>query len=328
MTLTPRKMASLLAIGAVVIIGVGYYFYESHYYPSTTDAYVNAHIAYIAPQISGTVATINVVDHQKVNAGDLLFSIDPAPFQASYDQAAAHYAAATTQLAADHAALAVAIANLAQTKAALDYNQKQTRRIVDLVKSGYASTAEGDQAIANLKTAQANFAADQASLAETTDNISTQTNEVAVAKAALQNARLQLGYTKITAPTTGIVSNFSLRPGMVVTPGTSLFAIVDSLQNVWVDANYKETQLTRIRPGQSASVQLDMYPNVEFTGRVDSISAANGNTFSLLPAENATGNWVKVTQRFIVKIVIPASELKTAYPLRVGASAEVEVNTR
>ncbi len=326
--LTRKKLIPLLVIITAIALGTLYYFYENYYYPSTDDAYVNANIPYIASQINGKVVTVNVLNHQAVKAGTVLFTIDPTPFQDALDQAQGQYLVAQQQYKADQAAIQVAMANLASSQASLVLNEKNTKRMLELVKVGYASTQDGDQAIANLKSAQANLDGNLASLAEAKENLLTQESQIKVSKANLNTAQLNLSYTVVKAPVDGIVSDLSLRPGMVVTAGNNLFALVNSASEYWVDTNYKETQLERIKAGQSAKIQLDMYPGVTFDGYVQSISAADGTTFSLLPAENATGNWVKITQRFIVKVMIPHTALQDQYPLRVGASAEVTVNTK
>lgn len=140
----------------------------------------------------------------------------------------------------------------------------------------------------------------------------------------MAQAQLNLKYTHITAPTSGFIANLTLRQGDTVTAYQQLFALIDN-QSWWVQANFKETQLTRIRPGQSATIKVDMYPRRTFSGRVMSISSAAGASFSLLPPENASGNWVKVTQRFPVKVLITAHDPR--YPLRLGASSTVTINT-
>ncbi len=326
--LSRKKLGLLFVAVAAILLGSTYYFYENHYYPSTDDAYVSANIPYIASQINGQIATVNVLDHQAVKKGTVLFTIDPTPFQDALDQAQAQYLVAQQQYKADQEAIKVAAANLASAQAELVLNQKNSMRMQELVKEGYASTQDGDQSTANLKAAQASLDGDMASLSQAKENLLTQASQIKVAEANLNTAKLNLSYTVITAPVDGIVSDLTLRPGMVVTAGNNLFAMVNSINEYWVNANYKETALQRIKPGQSAIIKLDLYPGVQFKGIVQSISAADGTTFSLLPAENATGNWVKVTQRFVVKIIIPHSAEQAAYPLRVGASAEVTVNTQ
>lgn len=322
-----REKIFIAGLLIAIAMGVGVYVYYSHYYPSTDDAYVNANIVYIAPQVSGEVDTVAVSDHQAVNAGDLLLTINQAPFIADLNQAKANLQVAQAELAADEDEVKVSAANLANAQAKLVLSTRQNSRTLNLLSQGYASQDEADQANANLKSAQAVVAADEAALIQAQQNIETQRNQIKAAEAELATAQLNLSYTTIKAPVAGIVSNLTLRPGMVVSANNNLFAIVDQ-NGFWVDTNFEETKLQRIRVGQSAAVTLDMYPGITFKGTVQSISAANGSTFSLLPPENATGNWVKVTQRFTVKVLIPPSDLTTKYPLRVGASAKVMIDTR
>ena len=323
-----RKQRLIIeAIIAALVVGVGLYFYYSYYYPSTDDAYVNTNIAYIATQVTGQVSEVVVTNHQTVKEGDVLFKIDPAPFIANLNQARANLKVAEATLIADQDQVKVSEANLTQAQAQLVLTQKQTKRTLDLLPQGYVSQNEADQATANLKSAQATVAGNQAALIQARQNVLTQKSQIKAADAGVETATLNLNYTTVAAPTSGVVSNLTLRPGMVVNAGQELFAVVNQ-QGFWIDANFEETKLKRIREGQHATVKLDMYPGVKFDGVVQSLSAANGSTFSLLPPENATGNWVKVTQRFPVKVMIPDSDLVKTHPFRVGASASVTINTK
>ncbi len=323
-----KKRIVVGIIIALVIIVTGSYFYHARYYPSTDDAYIDANIAYIAPQVTGQVLEVAVTNHQAVNAGDLLFTIDPSTFITNLNQAEANLKVAQATLLADEDQVRVSEANVTEAQAELVFTQKQTERTLKLLPDGYVSQSEADQATANLQTAQATLAADQASLVQAEQDVITQQSQIQAQEAAVATAKLNLSYTKVFAPTNGVVSNLTLRPGMVVNSDQELFAIVDQTSGFWVDANFEETKLKRIRVGQNADIEIDMYPGITFHGVVQSISAANGSTFSLLPPENATGNWVKVTQRFPVKVIIPESDLTQKYPLRVGASATVSVDTK
>ncbi|MDF2867096.1 MAG: emrA [Gammaproteobacteria bacterium] len=185
---------------------------------------------------------------------------------------------------------------LNKARARLELDQKNADRIITLATEGRASKAEGDEAKAKLE----------------------------VSKATLAEAELNLKYTQVAAPVAGTITNLTLREGDVVAQGNPLFALVET-SHWWVDANYKETQLHRIRTGQAAEIKLDMYPGVVFHGVVDSISSGSGAAFSLLPPENATGNWVKVTQRFTVRVKL--LEPDPLHPFRIGASSTVTINT-
>lgn len=190
------------------------------------------------------------------------------------------------------------VAALKQAIAARTQAENSAKRTASLVKSGHASPSTNDDAQTKL----------------------------ASATAAVEQAQLNLQFTRITAPASGTLINFNVRVGSSITQGNMLFALIEA-QQWWIDANYKETQLVDIRPGQIATIKLDMYPKQILKGTVAQISHGSGSAFSLLPFENATGNWIKVTQRFTVKIIIKTVD-STEYPLRVGASASVTIDTR
>jgi membrane fusion protein (multidrug efflux system) len=271
---TPRKSNKaitwivLLLIFIVTIAGIIWYLRQSNLYPSTDDTYVQAHIVDIAPQVSGPVTQVFVKDHQEVKQGQLLFSIDPRPFQYAEQRA----------------------------EAQLKLAQQQGARIFPLIAGKKEPPAEGDKIKAQIQEAMA----------------------------SLSQARYDLQNTMVTAPAAGIIANFKVRVGDSVATSINLFAIVEQ-HDFWINANFKETQLKRIKVGQSADIKVDMYPGVKFKGVVASMSPGTGTIFSLLPPENATGNWVKVTQRVPVKInfVNP----NPAYPLITGTSAEATVDT-
>lgn len=282
--LSANKNKFFIGIAVVLVISLGTFFILRYLskYPSTDDAYVTSHTTNIAAQITGPVNNIYVTDQQFVKRGQLLFTIDPAPFELAVQKTNAA---------------------LAAQKAAVLLAEQNAKRLFDLVKIGQASKATGDQVTSQLNSAKATLLVNQAQLAQ---------------------AKLDLAHTQVTAPNDGIISQFSLRPGDMVTANVILFMIVEQ-NNSWIAANFKETQMANLKPRQSAKVTLDMYPNHVFEGIVESISSASGSVYSLLPPENASGNWVKVTQRFPVKIVI--SNPDPAYPLRAGATASVTVDT-
>jgi membrane fusion protein (multidrug efflux system) len=271
---------SAISVIAISILYAGFSYLSAH--PSTDDAYVQADTVNVAAQVTGPVAAIYVKDHQSVNAGQALFSIDPRPFEI----AVARYSAT---VAAQQAALLLA--------------EQNAQRILRLVSMGQESKAAGDQATSQLDSSKAQLLADQAEL---------------------DQAKLDLAHTNITAPRAGVVTQFLLQPGNNVTANNTLFMIVEQ-DHFWIDANFKETQVARIQPGQHVNIVLDMFPKHRFQGVVDAVSSASGSVFSLLPPENASGNWVKVTQRFPVKILIKNPD--PLYPLRAGATASATVDT-
>lgn len=270
------------SIGFIIILSSYFLMRYFDRHPSTDDAYVQANTINIAAQITGPVANIYVQDHQVVSKGQLLFTIDPSPFQIAVDKASA-------AVAAQQATLVLA--------------EQNAERILRLVKMGQESKATGDQVQSQLDNAKAQLLA---------------------LNAQLSQAKLDLEHTRIIAPSSGVVTQFLLRPGNNVVASTTLFMLVEQ-SNFWVDANFKETQVARIQPGQPVKITIDMFPNHVFYGKVDAVSSASGAIFSLLPPENASGNWVKVTQRFPVKVLIINPD--PAYPLRAGSTATITIDT-
>lgn len=322
-----RQFKIWIICGIVLTILVFSYFLYQKYFPSTDDAYVQAHVVDIAAQVSGPVQKIYVRNNQLVKKGSPLFDIDPRPFQAALQQAKAQYTLAQQTMLADVAQVKVAKANVEKAQAQLKDEKKTYDRTMTLVKKGEISLQSGDDskaqydsAIADLTAAQQQLVTAQQNLGEAGENNA----QLREAKANLKTAKLNLSYTHIVAPNDGYVTNFELRKGSTITAEQTICEFVQST-HWYVYANYKETQLAHIRPNQIAKIKLDMYPGYTFHGYVESISDASGDVFSLLPPENATGNWVKVTQRFPVKVIITNPNPK--YPLRVGASSTVQINT-
>ncbi len=311
---------------AVALVFIGYLIYD-HYYPSTDDAYVQAHVINIAPQVSGPVSAIYVHNYQIVKKGQPLFNIDPRPFQIAVEQARAQLELARQEVGTKEQAIEVARANVAQAQAQLVDDQKNHARTADLVRTGQVSIASGDNSYAQYKESEANLKAAQSSLQKALRDLGTpgeQNAEIQKAVSNLHQAELNLSYTHVAAPASGKLINFNARSGDMLTSGQNIFSIVEEY-TWWIQANFKETDLARIQPGQAATISVDTYPLHKFKGIVQSISSGSGAAFSMLPPENATGNWVKVTQRFEVKIMFKDPGAK--YPLRVGASSTVRVNT-
>ncbi|MFD2112683.1 HlyD family secretion protein [Thiorhodococcus fuscus] len=317
----------LIGIPVIAALGGGVWWYNSYSsaHPSTSDAYLGRHLVNIAAQVSGPIQSVLVHNNQAVKRGDLLLTIDPEPFRLAVRKAEAQLQQAKESLEAANARVDAAQAQLASAQANADQAERHAKRIADLVAKGSASKDVGDSAEQSrldaqgaLTSARAELSAAKAARGALGDDNAA----VRSAQAALDQARLDLQHTRIAAPADGIVGDFDLRPGSYVDSGSALFALVES-HDVWVDANFKETDLPRIRPGQPATVSVDLLPGKDFKGEVEGLSPASGASFSLLPAENATGNWVKVTQRFAVRVRI----LDPVPALRVGASAEVRVDT-
>jgi membrane fusion protein (multidrug efflux system) len=320
------KFLIWLGIILVIIIAVAWYWHHEELYPSTDDAYVRANIIHIAPQVSGPISKVSVQNYQTVKKGQKLVQIDQRPFLIAVQSAEAQLAQALQQEKSSEAAVKIAQAEIPQRESQLKLAQENAKRILKLVADGQASKQQGDEVSSKLKVAQAALTAAYKQLDQALAELGKRGNlnpTVEKAEASLEKAKLELSYTDIKAPESGELVNFTLRPGTMVNAGKALFDIVEN-NSWWVNTNFKETDLARIKTGQTAYVTTDMYPDHTYTGKVYKISPGSGAAFSLLPPENATGNWVKVTQRFPVKIIIKTSK---AYPLRVGASATVTVNT-
>jgi membrane fusion protein (multidrug efflux system) len=321
-----RHAALALVLAGAAGAGAWRYYDYDVRHPSTADAYVGMHLVYMAAQVSGPVLELPVRSNQAVKAGQLLLAIDPAPFELAVHQAEARLQEARDALAAADATVAAARARVAAAQATWREADRHAVRIRDLVAKGSASKDAGDAAEQARLDARDNLAAAKAELAvaEAQRGAAGDANAaVKAAEAALGRARLDLRHTRIVAPADGILGELHLRPGSFVTAGRELFALVETGE-VWVDANFKETDLPRIRAGDPARVTVDLLPGRTFEGEVESLSPASGVAFSLLPPENATGNWVKVTQRFPVRVRV----LDPVPGLRVGASAEVSVDTK
>jgi membrane fusion protein (multidrug efflux system) len=322
------KLRSML-IGVPVVLalaGAGWWYHIwSAAHPSTNDAYLGRHVVHMAAQVSGPIQSVLIHNNQAVEAGELLLTIDPAPFELAVRQAEARLQEAKESLAAADARVDAAQAQLASARANAAEAERHAKRIAALVAKGSASQDLGDSAeqdkldaLAALNSARSELVAAKATRGALGDDNAA----IKAAEATLAKAELDLRHTRITAPANGTAGDFDLRPGSFVDAGSPLFALVES-RDVWIDANFKETDLPRIRPGQPASISVDAVPERDFEGRVEGLSPASGAAFSLLPPENATGNWVKVTQRFAVRIRV----LDPVPELRVGASAEVRVDT-
>lgn len=325
-----KKIKALIAFFLIVLIvlGVTAYWQHKKFYPSTDNAYVKANIVNLAPQVSGEVQQVFAQNNAHVKKGQLLFTIDPKPFLYALEQAKAKLKQTRQSIAAKIYTIKTARANVKQAEAEEIVAQQNHDRILYLVKQAQAPKSEADDVVSKLNAAKAALIAAQTEVLKAkaergrTDKHNA---DLEFAKANLRTARLNLKHTKITAPNNGIIANFSLRPGDVANANQPVFSIIEN-GHWWLEANYKETDLNRIKPGEPASISLDIYPNYTFKGTVESISSGSGATFSILPPENATGNWVKVTQRFPVKIRI--TNLSPKYPLRVGASATVTIDAR
>ncbi|WP_338050360.1 HlyD family secretion protein [Rhizobium mesosinicum] len=287
-----------------------------HPYETTDDAFVDARSFSVAAKISGYVSDVPVSDNQHVDAGTVIAKIDPRDYQIALDQARgevdvakAAISSAEAQIAAAAAAIDEAKAQLTSAEAALQYAKDENNRQQQLVKSGAGSEQAAQQAASTLRQNEASTAQAKASVTSAIKNkaAAEAQRESAVAnlhqaEAQVETAEQNLSYTTITAAQPGRVVKLSGAKGQYIQAGQAVSMFVPD--EIWVTANFKETQLTDMRPGQPVDVTIDAYPDHALRGRVDSVQPGSGTAFSLLPAENATGNYVKVTQRVPVKIVI------------------------
>lgn len=318
------KIAALGGVAVVVVVGLVLYWRYQDRHPSTSDAYVNAHVVRIAAEVTGRIASVPVADHQHVERGQVLLTIDAEPFRVAADGAKARLDLAQRKMEAAAAAVDQAKATVDQRQARLNDVDATTRRTLELVARGTLPEADADNARAALEEARAGLAAASAAREVAERERATAAAGVRAAQVDVDRSLLDLRHTTIEAPVPGVLGEIQVRPGNMIAEGQALFPLVED-HSFWIDANYKETDLARIRSGQPATVSLDIYPDRDFQGVVESVSPASGVAFSLLPPENATGNWVKVTQRFPVKIRLTDED--PSHPFRIGASTEVTIDT-
>jgi membrane fusion protein, multidrug efflux system len=325
-----KSLKSVLLVGLLVAAALGLYQWwaQQEAFPSTDDATLQADILTIAPQVAGKVDKVAVVENAYVKAGDILFTLDQAALQAAVDTARAQLDLATLSTGAQTNEVAAAQANVTSATAALAQAEADLARDTKLAASGDLATAGLEKTQTARDQAAAAKAAAEAALAAARDQAGGgKAPAIKAAQAALDQAQLVLSHATVTAPASGWVANLRLRPGQVASAGQPLFSIVED-GNWWVDADFKETDLSRIVPGQSVAIAIDMYPGQSLTGKVDSLGAGSGAVFSLLPPQNATGNWVKVTQRFPVRISLDPLPSGSPVQLRVGASVTATVDAR
>ncbi len=319
-----KSFKAIAAAGILVTIAVGLFLFWRHEerYPSTKDAYIGANIIYVAAQVTGQVSDVAVVENQPVNAGDLLFSIDPTQFQASVDQAKANLDSAIQQADSFSNQITAAQAAVESANSFYETAQSNLERARALFSDGDLAQASLDQTTSEFAQASARLTTSRSELSALQSGLAARQDNVLSSQAALEIAQADLIWTKVYAAADGWIANLTLRPGSSVSANAPQFSIVES-SDWWVDANFKETSLPRIRPGQPVTVQVDMLPDTTLTGKVASIGRGSGDTFSLLPSENSSGNWVKVTRRFPVRIELDPTDA----PLRVGGSSKVTVDT-
>jgi len=321
---TRTRAGIVLLLCLIVAIGLGFYWFVRGTTHITTDnAFIEAHVHPISPRVAGTVTAVHVTDNQLVRAGDILVELDPADYAVRVQEAAAALAMAENETSGDYAQVEAARAAVGHARARLDQAEIDLKRGTAL----FAKEVIPKEQLDRLTTAQRIAASQLREAEEGVRKAQAQLGlsgsggreaRVAEKKAKLQQSTLNLSYTKVVAPADGYVTRKSVEPGTTVQAGQPLLAVV-ALDETWVTANYKESQLTRMKPGQKVDFTVDTYPGRRFSGSVESIMAGTGAAFSLLPPENATGNYVKVVQRIPVKIAID-KESDPQHVLRVGMS--------
>lgn len=332
-----RYSLLVLILALIAAVGLAAYLYvPSLYVVGTNDAYVSAHIVSVVPRVSAPIAALHVDDNTKIKAGDLLVELDARDFRNAVDAARADLESAMANAAnidaqknEQKAVITQNEASMEGDRAALDFAQQQFKRYGALAHTGAGSEQNYQQAQSDIGQKQAALQRDAAALDGAKAHLGvldTQRRQAQAAidrqQAALAQAELNLSYTRIQATQTGSVANKVAEAGNFVQPGQALFSIVP--EDLFITANYKETQLTRVRTGQAVTIRIDAFPGQRLTGRVDSIQRGTGAQFALLPPENATGNFVKVVQRVPVKVTLddPGQALQWISP---GMSVETTI---
>ncbi|MDB6445382.1 efflux RND transporter periplasmic adaptor subunit [Pseudomonas sp. 21TX0197] len=332
----PRKRkVMLLALALVVILGgLGVWAWHELYgrwNESTDDAYVNGNVVEITPQVSGTVVSIGADDGDLVREGQVLVQFDPNDTEVGLQSAQANLARTVRQVRGLYSNVDGMRAQVNAQEAEVQKAQENYNRRKNLAAGGAISQEELSHARDDLTSAQNALANARQQLKTTSalvdDTVVSSHPDVQSAAAQLRQAYLANARSTLIAPVTGYVAKRTVQLGQRVQPGTALMAVIP-LDQLWIDANFKETQLRDMRIGQPVEIETDLYgSDVKYSGTVDSLGAGTGSAFALLPAQNATGNWIKIVQRVPVRIHVNAEEL-ARHPLRVGLSTEVNVNLR
>lgn len=339
-----RRGVALPIVALALLTGGGWYGYNwwinGRFMVSTDDAYIEGDIATISPKVTGYVATVNVVANQHVKAGDVLATLDDGDYRNALEQAEAQIATEQLSLQRIDAQIEGAKASLAQAQAqrvaleaAVRGAEINQRRASELRAKSVGTAADLDTANTALDQAKANLVGGDANIKVAEANIALLQAQRKEAEGSVRTLEIQrdkaardLSFTVLKAPYDGVVGNRSLQEGDLVSPGQRLMALVPTRQ-LYIDANFKETQIQHLVPGSKVNVHVDAYDDKPIVGTVESISPASGSVFSLLPPENATGNFTKVIQRVPVRIALPQDALDTGR-LRAGLSVVVDVDTR
>jgi membrane fusion protein (multidrug efflux system) len=347
MSEAPMRRPGRRLLRAVLLLGVPlgvaaaalYYYAQGGRYMETDNAYVKAHIIVVSAEVTGRVVEVAVRDIQPVAAGQLLFRIDPAPFEVAIARADAQLAGVRTDVETLRAEHRVALAEAAETEERIRFLSLQLDRQQRLKERGMVREEAFDEARHNLDAARARLVAVQGRAARVLASLGGDPKLPAArhpryleAQAARDAAALELARTRVSAPAAATVSNLKLQPGEQVAKGVPVFSLIQAGEP-WIEANFKETQLANVRVGQTAHIVADAYPGIEWRARVSTIAPATGAEFALLPPQNATGNWIKVVQRVPVQLVIASTAVSTTEAavdrpaLRAGMTVSVSVDT-
>jgi len=329
-----KRLRLPLMIGGPVLAAIvaAYVYLTGGRYEGTDDAYVQTASVAVSSNVAGRVQEVRVRDNQAVRKGEVLFRLDDEPFRIAVEEAAAQLSSARLQVESLKASYRQRQAELESARETLTFQKRETDRQQRLLAAGISSQLQVDRAVHALDTARTQLAAAEQQVSAVVANLGGDPNiapdrhpMVQQAQALLDRAKLNLSYTVIKAASDGIVTRVEqLQAGTYISASAPVFALVVA-GDTWIEANFKEDQLTHMRVGQPVDVHVDSYPGKKFEGTVVSVSPGTGSQFSLLPAENATGNWVKVVQRLPVRIEL--RQLDPEFPLHGGLSATVNVDT-
>lgn len=324
------RLALMASVPLILVLAAISYYLANQHYVSTDNAYVRQDKVSISAEVSGAILRVAVSENQRVKAGDLLFTIDPRPYRIALAQAEAAMASAQVKVIGLETEFETKGVDIDSARANLGFNKEKYQRQLALMKQGFTTKAALDsaqhdlsEAETRLSTALADAAKSRAALANGAA-LPGENPAIAAARVQREKALLDLSRTEVRAPVAGIVSQSTrLQPGQMMVSGLPAVSIVASDRS-WIEANFKETDLNHMKVGQKVSIHFDAYPDLKAHGHVMGIGAGTGSEFSVLPAQNANGNWVKVTQRIPVRIAIDS---KLPRPLIAGLSAEVKVDT-
>lgn len=325
-----KRRILLFVVPAVAVLASAYMYLIGGRYVATDNAFIKNDKTIITAEVSGIVETLSVTENQVVHKGDLLFSVDPVPFKVAVAKAEAQLEQVRIELLSEKAAYEEKLAEIKVAENTLAYNERDEKRQADLLKQHYISDSQFDASSQSTKTSQLQINALRKDLNRLRESLGGDVNRPVElhpsyksAQAALEQAQINLNHVNVYAPTNGVVTKIP-NAGQYIRTGSGAMVLVAN-EAPWIEANFTEKDLTHMRAGQSVEIEVDAYPDMTWHGTVASISPATGAEFSVIPAENATGNWVKVTQRVPVRIQI--QPLENSPLLRSGLSTEIRVDT-